>query len=64
MTKQEKKNFESLLKHWRGLARAGRRLANKWKRDGYVPAYRTASAMSDVTTVHVKDVEKLLRRAK
>ena len=64
MTKQEKKNFESLLKHWRKLARDGNRLANKWKRQGYVSAYRTAGAMSDVTLVHVRDVEKLLRRAR
>lgn len=64
MTKQEKKNFASLLKHWRGLARSGRKLASRWKREGFVSAHKTASAMSDVTMVHVADVERILRRCK
>lgn len=64
MTKQEKKNFQSLLKHWRKLAKSGRKLANRWKKDGYETAYKTALAMSDVTLVHVRDVENIVRRVR
>jgi hypothetical protein len=62
MTKQEKKNFESLLKHWRKLARAGRKLAAKWEDNGYAASAKTAGIVADVTTVHVKDLARLLGR--